>query len=241
MMGILRQIAEARCSSSRSFVTFNDDDGRIAHEVASLDREVIDPATGRLRLMPAAFWRSIDRRVLLMWCFRSARYGIPTVELVEWLRDKIAGRRAIEIGSGNGDLGYHLGIPETDSFCQTRTPWVADFYAATGQVPTRPPRTVVPLDALIAVNVKRPQVVVASWVTHKSEIGPGFSDGVRESAIVKVADYIVLGNLGPHASKPILALRHEEHAFPWLVSRAIDPTLDRLWVWRRQAKRPKRP
>jgi hypothetical protein len=45
-----------------------------------------------------------------------------TVELVAWLHDRIAGRKAIEIGAGMGDLGYHLGIPQTDSYAQIEDP-----------------------------------------------------------------------------------------------------------------------
>ena len=219
---------------NRNVTFFDDPTGELEMHAKSLHEQVVDPETNRVKLLPAAFWQELDRRVFLVWCHMTARYGIPTVELCAWLREQIGTRRAVEIGAGNGDLGYHLGITETDSYCQTKIPWVAATYAMSGQVPTRPGPTVEQLDALKAVQAKRAEVVVASWVTHQSNVGAGFSHGVRESGIVKLADYIMIGNLGPHAAKPLLAAPHQEFIFPWLVSRATDPTLDCVWVWRRK-------
>ena len=80
-------------------------------EVIRLLAEVFDVRTARFRLLPAAFWRAIDPQVLVVFATATARWGIVTVELVEWLRERIRRRKAIGIGAGNGDLGFHLGIP----------------------------------------------------------------------------------------------------------------------------------
>jgi hypothetical protein len=220
----------------RNMTLLDDPTGELVLQAKALNEQVVDPETRRVKLFPAAFWRKLDRRVFLFWCYMTARYGIPTIELCSWLREQIGDRRAIEIGAGNGDLGFHLDIPETDSFCQTKIPWVAASYALSGQIPTRPGPNVEQLDALDAVRAKHAQVVIASWVTHQSDNGAGFTHGVRESDIVEIADYFMIGNLGPHASKPILAAPHQEFSFPWLVSRAVDPTLDRIWVWQREVR-----
>jgi len=214
---------------------FHDPKGELVREAEALHERVIDPETGRVRLFPALFWQGLDYQVFRIWCHQTARYGIPTVELVNWLKERIDGRKAIEIGSGNGDLGYHLGIPETDSYCQTRVPWIALAYASSGQVPTRPSESVREMDAFDAVAFQKPDIVIASWVTHQSSSGTGFTVGVDESSIIELADYIVVGNLAVHADKPILELPHEEFSFPWIVSRASDPRLDRVWSWRRKA------
>ncbi|HEY3283412.1 MAG TPA: hypothetical protein VGN26_14180 [Armatimonadota bacterium] len=55
-------------------------------------------------------------------------YQFPTRELVLWLQELIRGRRAIEIGAGNGWLGWHLGIPMTDSYQQSEHPDTMLYY-----------------------------------------------------------------------------------------------------------------
>jgi hypothetical protein len=70
-----------------------------------------------LRLLPYAAYDRIHPEGLRLWCHKNARYGLPTIECIDWLRKFIGGRSAIEIGAGYGDLAYHLGIPATDSHC----------------------------------------------------------------------------------------------------------------------------
>jgi hypothetical protein len=83
------------------------------------DTSYIDKAfladDGYVRLRPAAEWRAIDPVHLRIWCGRRARYQVVTQEMVDWLRPQVAGRNALEVGAGAGDLGHHLGIRMTDS------------------------------------------------------------------------------------------------------------------------------
>src|SRR5271170_675184 len=72
----------------------------------------------RLKLLSYKEYDKIDRIALKLFCHATGRYGLPTIELVEYLKELIGGRSAIEIGAGNGDLGRHLGIPMTDSRLQ---------------------------------------------------------------------------------------------------------------------------
>lgn len=208
-----------------------------APEALRLLPEIFDVRTGYFQLKPAAWWKALDPELVTFIGHAAARWCIVTTELVEWLRDRIAGRKAIEIGAGYGDLGFHLGIPQTDSYAHVTDP-AAIQKAALFQHPlTRPPKDVRKLDGLAAVHACRPEVVVAAWVTHQGINGDGYYLGVRETALVREADYILIGNEAVHHRKPILALPHETHAPPWIVSRALHPALDRIWVWKKQKRR----
>ena len=87
---------------------------------------------------------------LRLWCYRTGRYGLVTRELVDWLHQIIAGRNAIEVGSGQGDLGFHLQIPMTDSAIQS-TGWVRFLYDLMKQTATDPPPDVERMDAQAAL------------------------------------------------------------------------------------------
>jgi hypothetical protein len=198
------------------------------------DRELL-LENGHLRLMPAAELLAYGLDALLAWAVHRARYQLVTTELIDWLRERIAGRRAIEVGAGHGDLGYHLGIPMTDSYAQC-APEVALQILTMGQQPTRPPPSVEELDAVVAVMKYEPQVVVASWLTQRWHHGEreGFVLGPEEDRIVKnVESYIHVGNVDVHGSKRILARPHESIHAPWLVSRGIDPAMNVIYVWGR--------
>ena len=190
----------------------------------------------RIRVMPADELRrlySIDE--IQAWMVQRARYQIMTSELIEWVKTRIAGRRAIEVGAGMGDLGYHLGIPMTDSCIQTSmSPEYALAFAASGQAPTNPPPDVECLDAEAAVEKHKPEVVVASWITQKHHAGDaeGFEFGPEEIRIVRqVQTYIVIGNSAIHGSKRIRRLKHKEYMQPWLVSRGFEQEKNVIYVW----------
>lgn len=195
-------------------------------------------ANGIIKLHPASFYDALPWEALRLWCHFQARYVVVTTELIGWLREKIAGRHAIEIGSGCGDLAHHLGIPGTDSKVQERDPDVRRYYDLIGQPRCRYPDWVEEAEALEAVRRHRPQVVVASWITHwidpNGPVVPGSSYGVREDLLLEaVEEYVMIGNLHVHRDKPLLP-RAEVIELPGLRSRASTPELDRILVWRRE-------
>jgi len=194
-------------------------------------------ADRRLKLLSAEEYDRIPAPNLRLWCHTYARYGLPTVELVQWLRGIIAGRKAIEIGSGSGDLAHYLGIPATDNRMQ-EWPVIKFHYLITGQPVIQYPDSVRNLDAVEAVEHYRPQVVVASWVTEWIDPnlppppGGGNAWGVKEDKILASGcTYILIGNQKVHGGKKIMALEHREYALPFLRSRATFPQLDRVWIW----------
>lgn len=191
---------------------------------------------GTLRVMPASYFRDTTVVERAMFGQRAGVYGFLTEELVDWLRERIAGRSAVEIGAGHGQLAAALGIPATDSKMQD-DPRVAAFYAAAGQPTVRYGANVQKLDAKEAVRKLRPQVVVASWVTHlyrpARHAAGGNMFGVNEEDILaRCEEYIFIGNTQVHAGKSIWNQPHEILHPDWLYSRAHNGTPEFIAVWR---------
>ena len=197
-------------------------------------------ADGRIRLLPAAEFRAAPSDHLRLWLHLRARYALPTAELVEWLKERIGGRRAIEVGAGNGDLGRHIGIVMTDSRLQ-QTPAMRAFYTRLGQVPTCPPPDVLTLDAETAVARLRPKVVVASWLTRRFVPGVdvgGVSDAsvyspCEERFLAVAETYVHIGARHVHGTKTLLGRPHQEYRVAGLISRCQDPADDVIYVWER--------
>lgn len=197
--------------------------------------EVID-AEGLPRVMPAAFYATTTAQERAWLGLRHGLYGLPTIELCDWLVEHIAGRPAIEIGAGNGRMAERVGIPATDSYLQAN-PDVAGWYASLGQPAVTYGPNVERLEALDAVRQYRPEVVVASWVTHRynpRRHGRGGNQyGPKTDLILqRCKEYILIGNSSTHAKDPLLQQPHELHHFPWLFSRTVTGTPDFLAIWR---------
>ena len=107
-----------------------------------------------------------EHDVVRLWAQSNSRYQLVTIELVEWLREMIGDRFAIEIGAGMGDLGHLLGIKMTDSYMQVSDPLVMEYYKLLGQPVIQPPSIVENMNGDEAVRHYQPEVVVASWVTQ---------------------------------------------------------------------------
>lgn len=205
----------------------------------ALDRHLLDD-DGRIKLLPAQTWRDVPHELLIRWCYDKGVYGIPTLELVEWLRRKIRDRSAIEIGAGIGDLGFHLGIPQTDSFVQSDGKW-DKFYSMIGQSPTKPRADVVRMCAREAVAHYKPDVVIGSWITRRfvpgvdiPQVTLAFPDGVDEEALYDSVDsYIVIGNEAIHGCKTLLERPHQVLHPTWLVSRSAQPTRNCIYLWQK--------
>jgi hypothetical protein len=190
-----------------------------------------------IKLLPAADYDAFDSDGLRLWCHFQARYGLPTVELVAWLTHYIGDRKAIEIGAGTGDLAHHLKITATDNKVQD-DPEAAIFYLLSRQPTIRYPAWVEKLDALAAIEKHRPQVVVASWVTHWVDPalpippGGGCMFGVHEDQLLATGvTYVFIGNAVVHQYKPILKVPHIELELPFVRSRANDSSANRVFIW----------
>lgn len=204
-------------------------------DTSPIDREVMDG--NRIRLLPAAVWRQFPHDLLRQWCNDRARYGVVTQELVDFIKPIINGRRALEVAAGMGDLGFHLGVPMTDSHLQER-PMMRKYYETFKQTLTTPPADVRKRGAIQAIRDYRPQVVIASWLTQKfaagdEERGIGSNIyGPDEREIIWACDtYIHIGNAHVHGDKRVLALPHETHRPDWMVSRAANQFANCIYIW----------
>lgn len=208
-------------------------------DVRDLAPDVIAP-DGRPRVMPAAYYAHTTREERALLGNRHGIYLLPTVELVEQLRQLIGGRSAIEIGAGNGVLAEALGIPATDS-CLQADPIIAAHYALSGQPTVKYGPNVEPLDAAEAIAKYRPQVVVAAWVTHKYSAGRHEAGGnmfgvVEESVLEQCEHYLFVGNMRVHEHKSIWTAPHQVSHPDYVYSRAINGSADFLAMWEGQRR-----
>lgn len=183
--------------------------------------------------------RRVPIEHLQIWGNKRGVYTIPTTELIEWLKEEIGGRKAIEICAGTGVIGRALDIRRTDSYIQT-TPEVILLYQSMSQVPIHPPKDVYQFEANHATDLFRPKVVVGSYVTQKYVEGDENTKpktnssiyGVDEMALLpKIETYITIGNSSTHGDKRIRQFPHKVYQFDWLFTRSTQPELNEIVVW----------
>lgn len=203
--------------------------------VRDLTADVI-ASDGSLRIMPASYYLSITQEERLLLAQRHALYALPTVECVEWLRERIGTRSAIEVACGNGALGRALGIVRTDNRLQER-PEIQLLYRSLDQPTIRYGNDVETLDAVEAVKKYRPQVVIAAWFTHKydprhPERGGNTYASDEQELLSLCEEYILVGNFSPHSMHPLLQQPRELFQFPWLFSRSPESERNFIACWR---------
>ncbi|MBB4861693.1 hypothetical protein HNP46_000504 [Pseudomonas nitritireducens] len=207
-------------------------------EVMTLAREALDGM--RLKVMPAAFYRQFSQQSRSVFCAGIGLYGLPTFELLDVINELIMevspSRNAIEIGAGNGVLGRGLGIPMTDNYQQENQELI-DLYQSENLAPVTYSPDVIRIDGNKAVKEMRPDVVVASWVTHRwDERRPEHKGNIigvdEEELLTGVKRYIMLGNSGVHAIKPIMARVDRVIEGDFIFGRSLQyPDKHALFVW----------
>lgn len=192
---------------------------------------------GRYQPVPAAILHDINIEHLQLWAIKMGVYQFVTTEMIDWLKNEIGDNRAIEIAAGNGAISRALGIIGTDSYRQQDLD-VKLFYDLLGHATTDPPKDILKYEALAAVKKFRPHTVVGAFITQygtKAERQKDFvcnPTGVKEWEILYyIRKYICFGNLNTHPGKKIYQLPHKVYKFDWLLSRAIDQSQNRVWVW----------
>ena len=192
---------------------------------------------GRLKVVPARVLSETTPEERLTFGIQHGLYSLPTVELVEYLHKRIAGRTAIEVGAGHGMLAQALGIPATDNR-QQESAALQNYYQQLGQATVPYGNHVEQLDAQDALQRYSPQVVIACWLTHRYDparhAAGGSQTGVDEAAIIAgCEEYIFIGNELTHAGKPIWGLPHEVVYPVWVFSRAVNGSREFIASWRR--------
>jgi len=188
---------------------------------------------GTLPLRTCAEYDAIDPSLLRAACHFYARYCLPTVELIQYLKELIGDQKAIEIGAGCGDLGRHLGIIMTDSFLQER-PDIKFRLKAMEQPAIKYGRDVKSYEASDAIKRFKPDIVIGAWITQwidprAPDQGSGSPWGVKEELILHhVKRYIVIGADNVHRDKAIMKYPHQKIPAPFARSRRQD---NFIWIW----------
>lgn len=179
-----------------------------------------------------------------IFCVKYGLYQFPTVELIKFLQDEIGAiNNAIEIGAGNGCIGRNVGVKMYDSYLQEQ-PDMKAYYAALKQPTIKYGKDVQNMDALIAIDVHRPETVIGCWITGKRVGGMRISDitGVQEEKMFSlgVKKYIHVGNLNTHMNKPIMRFINNlgvhctcVHA-PWLITRSLSYEMNVIHLFTKQ-------
>lgn len=191
---------------------------------------------GRIQVLPASFWESTTVHERALFGARTGIYSFPTLELVERLRELIAGRSAIEIGAGHGVLAEALGIPGTDSFQQLMPQYRRIYDAGNLAIAPYGPK-VVEMHASRAVRHYKPDVVIGCWCTHKYDpkqhARGGNEVGVDEFDILRhCSTYVLVGNEKVHAHTPLWDREHTIEHPPYVYSRASNGSADFIATFR---------
>ena len=185
------------------------------------------------KIPPASFFDEYSPADIRGFGVKSALYTIPTLELIEFLRPWVMGKRAVEICAGYGIIGQALGIPVTDSFMQERSD-IALAYAIAMQPVIRYPKEVIKIDANEVIKYYKPEVVIGSFVTATEDMHghPLNMYGVREDLFLDdVETYIMIGNENVHGTKKIRTRPHRVYKADWLVSKAAKPEANMIYIW----------
>lgn len=218
------------------------DKAAVERVAAELDPRVFD-GRGRLRVVPAEVYRSVDPLLRMGWAAIRGLYCLPTRELCEALEEMLRalGIRpddALEVGAGHGAIARELGIRATDSFVQRDDFQVRRHYERLGQALPPYGDDVEKLEASEAVVRYQPRLVLGCWVTHRWQEGDeqGFIFGVDEDAIVDERHYLCVGHDRVHVHKRVRRRGHVVHRVAGLVSRDLDDRGDAVWLFYPGAK-----
>lgn len=192
---------------------------------------------GEFNILSYEQLKEIPQTDISQLCVKYGMYLFPTKELIDFIKEEIAGQEddTIEIGAGNGFLGKALGVRCTDSYQQdgAKMKLLYDFMK---QPTVQYGAHVRPYAALDAVTIYNPKIVVGAWCTHmynsKEHWREGNMFGIDEGKMLRrIKKYLFVGNSKVHSKKPILELPHKEFKADWLLSRSLNRELNVIWIW----------
>ncbi len=185
---------------------------------------------GKLQIMPYAFYQQRDWNEIANFMVQYGIYCLPTLELIDYLKSQIIGP-AIEIGSGKGAIGRALNIPMTDNKMQS-WPHIIKEYEKVQQPVIDYPNDIIEFDAVDAITYFKPITVVGSFITHKFNGIDGNMYGVDHDFLLSNCKrYIHIGNLHTHRNHSSLSRTHIQYYFPWVITRSMDQSLNRIFVF----------
>jgi len=191
----------------------------------------------KLKIVSYEELKNIPQSDISQFCVKYGIYNIPTVEMIDFLKQYIGGKEriTIEIGAGNGVMAKALGIRATDSR-QQEQPEMRLIYTLAGQTPVRYGDNVCKYSAIEAIKLFKPNICIGAWVTHLYNPAEhwrgGNAEGIDESLLIKrIKKYIFIGNEIVHKNKPILNIPHETIYADWLISRSMNKDKNVIWIW----------
>jgi hypothetical protein len=150
--------------------------------------------------------------------------------LINDLIGSIPLKDCLEIGAGNGWLGYLLGIKMTDSYLQDN-PAMKSLYSMVSQPVIKYGLDVERIEAVEAVKKYRPHTVIGSWISEKNSGGnPYLVDEVEMMKYCK--RYIFIGTEHQHDYKTLIKNgKGRKYKTPGILSRAKDDSVNAVWVF----------
>jgi hypothetical protein len=187
----------------------------------------------KMKVLPAAVWQSLDWESVRLFLHYNGTYVVPTMELIDYLRELIAGERTIEIAAGNGWVGRALHIPLTDSCLQRDNHQVVSMYKEMGQPVIHYPKDIITCEASDAVRRFLPHTVIGCFATHKwrDDLQHGNYWGIDfEDVYRHVNRLILVGNDAIHCYNPLMEIPHKTVNLPGLITRCNNG-LNRIYIW----------
>jgi len=183
-----------------------------------------------LQIMPHNYYIDLINKhgmdIVSFIATKKALYGIPTVELVEYLKPHITSN-TIEIGSGNGILAKALNIKATDNYTQEDLA-VRLTYLLMLQAPVEYGENVEKIDDVAAMKKYKPDTVIGSWLSDIVNMQIGIK-GIQEESIIKNAKYIFIGNKKTHQKKAILKYKHKTIDIQLVSRTGLENNV--IWIW----------
>ena len=178
---------------------------------------------------------------IMQFCLSRGIHCLPTLELIDFLKDEIGiqrlGKIAIEIGAGHGAIAQALNIISTDSFQQNDLN-IKAFYAKSKQPTVKYGKGIHKLDADEAIDKFTPSTIIGAFITHKYNkehcLTEGNMYGVAEEKIIeKGIKYIFIGNKSTHQKKYICKAypNFKTYQFDWLFAKVKNQHDNVIWVW----------
>lgn len=192
---------------------------------------------GRLKIVSSSIYDKYSQDEISSFCVLNGFYSLPTIELKEFIIPIIKDKKCVEIGAGQGSLAKWMGIEACDNFMQD-WPWMVAYYKSMRQATVPYDHDYVQnCDANNFVKIRRAEVVLGQWITHRwnpdEPEREGSEFGVDEEEILKTSDYIFVGNMDTHKNKPIFKYPHKIYRPLWLNSRGFNKKENVIIVWNR--------
>jgi len=187
----------------------------------------------KLKIKSAEFWHQLGWNARRTFLHFEGQYFLPTVESLILINDLIGAvprDECLEIGAGNGWLGWLLGIKMTDSYLQ-EDPATKFMYAFAQQPIIKYGLDVERMEAVEAVKKYRPHTVIGSWISEKQPDGNPFV--VDELEMMKYCKrYIFIGTETQHDYKTLIRTGlGRKYKAPGILSRAKDDSVNAIWVF----------